>query len=132
MIHKYRALRISDNEMVFGSLVCIPECPGKPAESRIIEFKFDATLTMTGTEYPVHPDSVGQFIGLSDKNGVEIYNFDIVMNQYKAIRLVKRTKYGEYRLFCGKSSSPFVKGWKKGITWEVIGNQMQHPHLLNE
>lgn len=67
-------------------------------------------------------DTAEAFTGLLDRHGTEIYEGDVVVNQVAAERTVKRTKYGEYRLFCGNHHSHFYKGWVKGIEWEVIGN----------
>lgn len=79
------------------------------------------------------PDNVAvmQFTGLLDKNGKEIYEGDIVQNQAHANRVVKQTKYGEYKLFCGEHSNSFYKGWEAGTVWEVIGNIYENPELVN-
>ncbi len=75
---------------------------------------------------------VEQYTGLKDKNGKEIYEGDIVMNQAQARREVRRTYYGEYRLFIGKHSDSFYERWARGTTWEVIGNIYENPEPPKE
>jgi hypothetical protein len=78
-----------------------------------------------------HILQIHEFTGLKDKNGKEIYEGDILMNQAEAKREIKRTTYGEYKLFCGKHSGSFNE-WIKDTEWEVIGNIYENPELLEK
>ena len=92
--------------------------------------------------YPVKPETVGQFTGLLDNNGKEIYEGDIIQSfdsNGKPIRhiveyerteakfvviLAERPKYD----FGGDISQRWIKEFEK----EVIGNIYDNPELLNK
>ena len=89
----------------------------------------------------VKPETVGQFTGLKDKNGKEIYEGDVIESD--SIRHV--VKYSESEaMFVGVStvikdsltgeyaetslSQHWINGWGK----EIIGNIYDNPELLKE
>ena len=117
-----RGKRIDNGEWVEGFYVCVPEHykPEMSGKSYIVSIN-------NGLFMEVVPETVGDYTGLTDKNGKKIFEGDIVKNS----RDVGLLYYKE------KNSAFTVKGWEYGYwLWhdkediEVIGNIHDNPELL--
>lgn len=85
--------------------------------------------------YEVDPKTVGQSTGLKDKNGVEIFEGDIVFDRW-ANKYTPVFQNGIYMAYNPKNlmqndpSTQFNIIWKDGC--EVIGNIYENPELLEQ
>jgi len=124
-----RGKRIDSGEWIFGSLLFQPEdefMHGSYICQKISAAKYDDGNLLLGGFVEVIPETVGQYTGLTDKNGDKIFEGDIL-------------KWDEKEW--GKAFSEIV-AWDYELLnmrqhdWpqfcEIIGNIYDSPELLNQ
>lgn len=122
---KFCGKRVDNGEWVYGSLI-----KDKYIVGNVIDWNED----YFNTEYwwRVIPETVGQFTGLLDKNGKEIYEGDIVRERWNNYTpIYQNAIYMAYNV--DKINDPYVSTqfnviWRNGC--EVIGNIHDNPKLL--
>ena len=122
----FRGKRLDNADWVFGCLRCYPGGA------------VGICCRDLNRMFMVDDDTVGQFIGLFDKNGKEIFEGDIVQvysEYYESLYgEPSAVEYGEFNCSCCSG----VYGWSFGegndirnySEYEVVGNVHDNPDLL--
>lgn len=91
--------------------------------------KKDNPLRLPSSKFEVDPATVGQFVGLMDKNGREIYEGDIIIGEIDMDFI-----NGDYRSFDYKGSVIFENGQyienDYGTSLEFLMRQINKPEII--
>lgn len=117
---KFRGKRKDNGEWVHGNLVVLDY------HNSIDYVEAHQIVLPNGHTFEVIPETVGEFTGLHDKKGKEIFEGDMVkgLNEHK----------GQSEVFYGYGQwQPFAYlGIYNGEDFEVIGNVWENPELLGK
>ena len=136
MEYKFRGQRVDNKEWIYGSLDLSNWHTGDVSD---LDYKYPIIILHDKSQFLskyVFPETVGQYTGLKDKNGKEIYCGDIcsmskkidmkIIVDYKDAGFGWSDKYNNLA-FRGHG---YLTEILKAI--EVIGNKFDNPELLEE
>ena len=123
-IIKFRGRDIKTGEFVFGDLET------RPKEDFMVIHQYHEDGSYK-SQVKVDPDTVGQFTGLLDKNGREIYEGDLFSLDGLMTMVVYEPENGYYCLRMSDNEHWMLQ-LDRRITeyYEVISNIYDHPELL--
>lgn len=128
----FRGKSIITNEWVYGGIVHQTDFYGDIVDRYYIIDGTDTRDYDIGYSERVIPETVGQYTGLTDKNGKKIFEGDIILYDGTSKQEVIWDEYewnlsGFYNLFMDNPTSAFSEGTSK---MEIIGNIYDNPELL--
>lgn len=122
---KFRGKRIDNGEWMVGDLRYSENSIAVACDIRHFGIGYDV--------YSVSPKTVGQFTGVKDKNGREVYEDDIVLQQQYGGgkgKMIVRFEKGAFIVGYHSGSSTRKTPMLLNDRCEVIGNIHDNPELL--
>lgn len=120
---KFRG-KTESNQFIFGDLIQYENGDTAIFEKKITRYGYEATQISNRTK--VDKETIGQFTGLHDKNGKDVYENDLVLvnGQIYEVIYVKGMFAIEIK---GCGYVPL-----KNVIFEIIGNIYDNKELLEE
>lgn len=115
-------IRHNDNKLFDGTMTHI----------RNFEYKNGSYI---GDIFPVNPNTIGQYTGLHDKNGKEIYEGDVVKYRDSTGQHIEKVIFDKGCFYAGMHGGSSTRVAPKLINTritEVIGNVWEDSDLLND
>jgi uncharacterized phage protein (TIGR01671 family) len=128
---KFRLWSIEEKQFISPNILEVFDESGD-----LTAFKYIKTGKLNPLYMPVENYIIQQYTGLTDKNGKEIFEGDIIIDtQKQKYEIIFDENHARYDLkVCGENklsqTSYFTQIYEKKHI-EVIGNIFEHPELLN-
>ena len=129
---KFRGKTLYNNEWIFGDLIQYESGEMAIFSKKLSQYGCEATEMFNRSK--VIPETVGQFTGLLDKNGKEIYEGDILlMGEDEGVRIYNKVgvKDGCFG-YIGEYSGELLPFCNYNVMEEIVGNIYDNPELIKE
>ena len=129
---KFRDKNLYNNEWIFGDLIQYESGEMAIFSKKLSQYGCEATGMFNRSK--VIPETVGQFTGLLDKNGKEIYEGDILlMGEDEGVRIYNKVgvKDGCFG-YIGEYSGELLPFCNYNVMEEIVGNIYDNPDLIKE
>jgi uncharacterized phage protein (TIGR01671 family) len=120
---KFRG-KTESNQFIFGDLIQYENGDTAIFEKKITRYGYEATQISNRTK--VDKETIGQFTGLHDKNGKDVYENDLVLVNGQIYEVV----YVKGMFAIGIKGCGYVP--LKNVIFEIIGNIYDNKDLLEE
>ena len=127
----FRGKRTDNGEWVEGYYYKAKYCRTDDELCDYITVPHPKEYNEPSSHYIVDPDTVGQYTGLTDKNGKKIFEGDIVKRFWFGKMCVYQIDYDNgLASFIGRAGMKFTTFDYDSEEFEVIGNIYDNPELL--
>lgn len=128
----FRGKRVDNGEWIYGWITTQHK---KYTEGELLT-RIQSNTFGEGEHY-VETETVGQYIGLTDKNGTKIFEGDIVKGLFNfGLSINAKVVYydGSFGVVCKRCGAINFTAFPSfcGVDWEVIGNIYDNPELMEE
>lgn len=120
---KFRGKRLTDGKWIYGDFF------HNRGKSFITTDGIVCNSLASPSDYEVDPDTVGQFTGLCDREGNEIYEGDIVRNESAVFCGVVQYRDATFIISLGEMNGALLICLQTG-SLEIIGNIHDNPEIL--
>ena len=129
----FRGKRISDGSWVYGGIMHTfhPNYDNENEEAFLMQKSNCYCICANNKDYFVEQSSIGQYTGLTDKNGTKIFEGDILKLRYS--RYSYKVYFEDYRYYIEDCWGTSITPKQEAINHfecEVIGNIYDNPELL--
>jgi uncharacterized phage protein (TIGR01671 family) len=125
---EFRGKGINDGEWYYGWLSIIDDDYYINHEEHISQGEWDSSYDDYVGEL-VKPDTIGQYTGLTDKNGTKIFEGDIIKINEQYTRVVRYSEVKASFVTCNENEwVGYLKDYSKPV--RVIGNIYDNSELL--
>lgn len=129
----FRGKRKDNGEWVYGYYFLTPlsdEATGSKPEDGwyFLTGKTRHCISKNHCVYEVIPETIGQYTGLKDRNGKEIYEGDVFKDFRGWVAVVEWEKEGRFLGFTKDRKLSYIN--REPVAVKVIGNAYDNPELI--